>query len=125
MLEIDARYLNRELASRHSNSTRNDIADNRPQQISQLFIRRFSNESPDMKRPAKTAPKEQAIRTRSRSDTLGSASTRRNLSWMSSCSESCSFAVQLLEGGLIPLVKKEQFALGQHLPDYLIEQLAP
>ena len=35
------------------------------------------------------------------------------------------FTVQLLESGLIPLVEKEEFALGQHLADYLIDQLSP
>ena len=33
--------------------------------------------------------------------------------------------MKLLEGGLVPLVHEEELALGQHLADDLVEQLAP
>ncbi len=84
-----------------------------------------SKASPERKSPEKTTPTDAAILTRSASGTRGSASTWRSLFWMSSCSASCCLVVQLLEGGLVPLVHEEDLALGQHLAGDLVDQLTP
>ena len=65
------------------------------------------------------------MRTRSRSGTPGVGEHPAELVLDVLVLGVVVLAVQLLEGGLVPLVHEEELALDQHLADHLVEQLAP
>ena len=74
-----------------------------------------SKASPERKRPEKTTPNDAAMRTRSRSGTRRVGQDPAELVLDVLVLRVVLLAVQLLEGGLVPLVHEEDLALGQHL----------